>query len=486
MVNVSRRRRSNGRVGKTPLTASGEPPTPPKSPPITAPPDSSTSDVIPETNAGKTGESLLYEGAEGSGSPSEFSSSPALPQPPTKRLPGGEIVNEVLDLTDQVASIALFGPIGVGKSFVAHAVLHHQQTEARFGGNRHFMRCDNLASSLEGFLERLSDVISVNHSNMAQLRSHLESAPPLMLLLDGVDLLLDPLAHEAEEISAIIEELGSYPHVCLVTTSRMNPEIPGFHRVEVPIPPEGDARDAFYNLCNLGKSSAVDDLIARLDFHPLSINLLARSVRENGWDEPALLTAWDDDQTSVLKTSYYNGLKDAVDLSFRCPTIQDLGTTARDTLEAIAAPPHGMEERGSESALPSIAGIGAVVDVLCKFSLVYRRDGFVKMLSPFRFYFLESALVPAQRVEVIHWDASCHPARARMSLCNLLCSHGVTLFEAFPVFTDGPRLCPTVSHPTGPRCRTNKRAKWIRRFESVKRSKLDNSNSFRSTLLIVL
>ena len=30
------------------------------------------------------------------------------------------------------------------------------------------------------------------------------------------------------------------------------------------------------------------DLIARLDFHPLSIDLLARSVHENEWDEPML------------------------------------------------------------------------------------------------------------------------------------------------------------------------------------------------------
>ena len=34
----------------------------------------------------------------------------------------------------------------------------------------------------------------------------------------------------------MIEELGSYPHVCLVTTSRMDPDIPGFHRIEVSVP----------------------------------------------------------------------------------------------------------------------------------------------------------------------------------------------------------------------------------------------------------
>ena len=34
-----------------------------------------------------------------------------------------EITNEILDLTDQLASVALFGTIGVGKSFVARTRL---------------------------------------------------------------------------------------------------------------------------------------------------------------------------------------------------------------------------------------------------------------------------------------------------------------------------------------------------------------------------
>ena len=418
---------------------------------------------------------------------SETSSTPTPPRSPTKRLPQEQIVNEVLDLTDQVTSTALFGPVGVGKSFVARTLLHHERTQAKFGTNRHLMRCDDLTSSLDGFLKCLSNVINADRAaSMTQLQSHLESSPPFILLLDGVDLILDPLAPEAEEISATIEELGSYPHVCLVTTSRMNPKIPGFHRIEVPIPSEDDARDTFYGLCNLGRTSVVDDLIARLDFHPLSIDLLARSVHENEWDEPTLLKALDDDQTSVLKKNYCEGLKDAIELSFRCPTIQNLGTTARSALEAVAAFPQGVEECRLERVFPSITGITVAVDVLCKFFLLYREDGFVKMHSPFRFYILESTLTLTQHVEVIRWDASCHPAQARMSLRNLLCSHGVTLFEAFPVFTNGPILCPTASHATSPRRGTSKREKWIRRFESVKKSKRQFSFLFVRSINILI
>jgi hypothetical protein len=227
------------------------------------------------------------------------------------------------------------------------------ESKLKFGRNRHFARCDDLTNSLEGFLERLSDAMGTSRTtDTGQLRSHLESSPPLILLLDGVDSILDPLAPEAEEISAMIEEFGSYQHVCLLTTSRMDPEIPGFHRVEVPTLSGDAARDAFYGLSHLGRSPVVDDLLAKLDFHPLSIDLLASSVRENGWDESALLKAVDDDQEGVLKTQYYQHLKDAVERSFHSPTIRSLGHAARNALVAIAAFPRGVEETQLESVVP--------------------------------------------------------------------------------------------------------------------------------------
>ena len=114
-----------------------------------------------------------------------------------------------MDLTGQIASVALFGPVGVGKSFVARTILDHRQTKARFGENRYFVRCDDIANSSDRFIERLTDA---THTDAPQLRSRLQSSPPVILLLDGVDSALDPLSPEAEEIYAMIEEFGSYEH----------------------------------------------------------------------------------------------------------------------------------------------------------------------------------------------------------------------------------------------------------------------------------
>ena len=377
-------------------------------------------------------------------------------------------MSEVLDLTDQVASTALFGSIGVGKSLAALTLLHHDRTKVKYGQNRHFMRCGDLANSLDAFLERLSDVVNTDRAkDTTQLRSHLESSHPFILVLDGVDHILEPLAPEAEEICATIIELGCYEHVCLVTTSRMDPNIHGFQRIEVPTLPEDDARKAFYSLSNLGRSSAVDDLIARLDSHLLSISLLANSVRENNWDEAGLLKAWEDGEAGALMSGYHQNLKDAVELSFRSPTIRKLGATAREVLGEIASSSCGIEEGKLESTFPGETRVGGAVDVLCKFSIIYRQDGFVKMLSPFRFCFPEYKLKPARHVEVICCGAECSPAPGGTFFAlHAFCGYSITHFEVPPTFTRG-RNPP----PLAPRRRAPSSGNWIRRLRAVKRSK---------------
>ena len=293
---------------------------------------------------------------------------------------------------------------------MARAVLDSYRTTLKFGQNRYIMRCDNLEDSYETFLQRLSDTIRMDRvANVAQLRSHLESSHSLMLLLDGIDRILDPPTSAFEEISAAIEELGSCENVCLITTSRVYPEIHGLHRVEVPILSEDGARDFFYGLCNLGRSPTLDGFIKKLDFHPLSLELFGKFVGENGWDESMLLKAWEDDHTNVVRASYHRRLWDVIEPALSSPAIEKFGSTARDVLEVIAASPRGVEECELRKEL---GDFGEVVDALCKFTLTYRRNEMVDKLFPVRSYFLEFAFIAAETEEVIPWGKDCIPSRA--------------------------------------------------------------------------
>ena len=316
---------------------------------------------------------------------------PPLPQAPTNFFGCDVIIEDLLGLAERFASITLVGAGGIGKTAIALTLLHHARITTRFCDNRHFMRCDDPVNSLDGFLGRLSTAIGVPHlENMEQLRTHLSSSPPCILVLDGLESILDPLASGATEITAAIKDLGRCKNVCLLATSRMDVKIPGFRRIEVPTLSADDAQDIFYNCCHLGRSPAVDNLLAELDFHPLSIDLLAGAVRENDWNEAMLLEAWNDGKTNILEANGRQSLEDNIRSILGTPTIQDLGMTVLETLEAMAAFPDGVKESKLENMFTGIAGVGEAADALCKFSLIYRQDGFVKMLSPFRIYFSES------------------------------------------------------------------------------------------------
>jgi len=377
---------------------------------------------------------------------------PPLPHAPTIFFGCDMITEDLLSLVERSVSTVLLGAGGIGKTAIALTLLHHTQITARFGGHRHFMRCDGLASSLDDFLGRLSEAIGARHlTDMRQLLSHLSHSPPWILMLDGVESILDPLASGAAEIATVIEELGRCQNACVLTTSRLDVRIPGFRRMKVPTLSADGAQDIFHGYCSLERSIAVDQLLAELDFHPLSINLLANVVQENNWDEQALLEAWNCGKTNILKATGCQSLEDSIKLTLGTPTIQGLGSTALETLEAIAKLSGGVKESKLESTFTEIAGVGEATDELCKFSLVYRQDGFIKMLSPFRFYFLESGRTLVARSESGTARNSIQCARLDVFDSGLSfsfhrsCGYGVTVLEGVPVGTnaESPRDKPS-------------------------------------------
>ena len=197
--------------------------------------------------------------ARESGYPPSYGEPPPLPQAPANCFPRDEIETRLLDHLDDLASIVLSGAVGIGKTMITLTILHHDRVKTKFGDSRYFMRCNNLAS-LESFLKRLSDAIGFLPAKSGeQLQPHLARRPPLLLVLDGVECILDPLAVESKEIATTIEEISQYRHICLIATSRMVVDIPSFQTVEMTVLSEGEARDAFYGLSPLDRSPVVDE-----------------------------------------------------------------------------------------------------------------------------------------------------------------------------------------------------------------------------------
>ena len=303
-----------------------------------------------------------------------------------------------MGFAERSESIALLGAGGNGKTTIALTLLHHARILIKFGPRRHFIRCHDLGGLSDEFPGRLSEAIGAHDlKDMAQLRSHLLLSSPSILVLDGVESILNPLALGVAEIVSAIKELSRCQNLCLLVTGRVDGRITDFCCVEVPTLSVDGAKDVFYSRCHLGRLVEVNNLLEELDFHPLSIDLLASTTRENDWDKAALLEAWDGGKANILQAYGRQSLEDNIKLTLCTPTIQAHGMTALNTLRALAERLNGVEEREPESTFAGVAEIGDVIDALCKFFLVYCHDGFVKMLAPFRFYFRGPTETPILR-----------------------------------------------------------------------------------------
>ena len=313
-----------------------------------------------------------------------------LPPPPPRACFGRDgLIEEIVGLVDNLEPVALIGAGGIGKTATALSVLHNARIKERFGDNRRFIRCDEFPASRAHFLSRLSEVIGAgveNPKSLTPLRPFLTSGE-MFLILDNAESILDPQGTSAREIYTVVDELCQFKTISLCITSRIT-TVPRYCKCpEIPTLSMESACDIFYGIyAHCGRSNVINDLLRRLDFHALSITLLATTASHNRWTDVRLASEWDTHRAQVLRTDYNESLAATIELSLSSPTFRTLGPDARDLLGVVAFFPQGIDEKNLDWLFPTITDRNNIFDKFCLLSLAYRNNGFVTMLAPLRDY----------------------------------------------------------------------------------------------------
>ncbi|KAH7917851.1 hypothetical protein BV22DRAFT_1135067 [Leucogyrophana mollusca] len=290
--------------------------------------------------------------------------------------------------------VVLFGPGGIGKSSIAKAILNEDTIVARFQDRRFFVTFDNINASQVThsiFIGRIAGALGLRSSLLSSIKRSLGTSEAF-LVLDNAETFQDAASDDdSSRIAETIDELGSLPSVTMMLTTRNRRVSTNlrYATIDVPALEASAAHQAFTEIYPVGGSQAtVDRLLSALDFHALSINLLAHVAKENQWTLEELMRSWDQQQTHLLHIGEgkLRSLSATIELSLTSSSITKLGNDARRVMEVAAFLPQGINENALGDFLPDIANVHSVVDALCRLSLMYRKPGAYTMLSPIRIH----------------------------------------------------------------------------------------------------
>ncbi|KAG6847518.1 hypothetical protein H0H93_007615, partial [Arthromyces matolae] len=305
-----------------------------------------------------------------------------------------ELVQSTAKSLLECRDVALIGPGGMGKTSIARAVLNDHALASKFEDNRFFVRFDDMDASqvtLGTFLDRIAKALGLATSaNIFNSITKTLSASQTLLVLDNAETFLDAAA-DAGRIADVIDGFGARSNIAMLLTTRTTVLPPNLEWVRFRVPAlEEDAACMAFKLYYTPsiENSTLIRLLSAVDFHPLSINLLAQAAVQNDWTSQDLVAAWDRQRAVLLDggEGKIQSIAVTIETSLNSPSLLKLGDTARHLLQIMAFLPQGISKQRLTAIFPVVDNIESCADVLCKQSLAYLSGDFITLLAPIRLY----------------------------------------------------------------------------------------------------
>ncbi|KAJ7576883.1 hypothetical protein C8J56DRAFT_373409 [Mycena floridula] len=283
------------------------------------------------------------------------------------------------------------GQPGVGKSSLAHALLHQEDVVSLYGTNRFYIDCTD-ASALVDVTSRLKAFLGLSDN----LKDHWDLFDSLSNLIGRCLIVLDNLETIWEPSSSrlvfedFLTQLSDVTTVSLLVTLRgtqrpLGPRWSFSTHVLSPLDPTS-AKATFLAISDLPDDPDIDTLLSQIDFLPLPLTIMAHLAQY----EPIsfLLDRYKEEGTAILSTGNdrTTDLDTSVEISLTSSRITECPSSLL-VLRALAQSENGIMRTRVAASVSGISLVQKCISTLIASALVLEdSEGCIRVPSPIRVY----------------------------------------------------------------------------------------------------